>query len=258
MESLKDDLKILNVKQLKKIISNSNIKNYSKLKKNELINLIVINKLRTAKKGTKPELLKPKTKIKVGRKFPPKSQPKSQPKSAEQKEKEAMEKEMKRYRTEEEQQRQEDYKKFGMHLQTTGGGGYGSHNLSLKQELERDTKLLEQRIRNEKKDLKRFGGNDEMIKYREKTIKNLEKELKDIQIVYKEKEKRNKEREKRDKEREKRDKEREEERRKVNEERKQIREYNKMMSSSVKDRLKDTEQASKAGLTIDEYLDNLL
>tara|TARA_R110002012_G_scaffold316534_1_gene531615 strand:- start:20 stop:421 length:402 start_codon:yes stop_codon:yes gene_type:complete len=60
MESLKDDLKKLNVKQLKNIISNSNIKNYSKLKKNELINLILANKTRIAKTGTKPELLKPK------------------------------------------------------------------------------------------------------------------------------------------------------------------------------------------------------
>lgn len=82
MDTLKDDLKILTVAQLKKIISNSNIKNYSKLKKQELINLILANKSRIAKKGTKPELLKPKTKIKVGRKFPPKSQekPKSQAK----------------------------------------------------------------------------------------------------------------------------------------------------------------------------------
>jgi hypothetical protein len=141
-----------------------------------------------------------------------------QEKTIEQKEIEAMEKEMKRYRIEEEQQRQESYNRFGMHLQTTGGGGFGNNTLSLKQELERDTKLLEQKIRNQKKELKKFKEQKPNI-YSDERLKQLEKELKDLPIVYKEREAREKEREAlrkerkaREKEREAREKEREKER----------------------------------------------
>lgn len=74
-DTLKENLKKLTVKKLRNIISNSNIKNYSKLKKLELINLILSNKTRIAGSGTNPDFLKPKTKIKVGRKITPKSNP---------------------------------------------------------------------------------------------------------------------------------------------------------------------------------------
>ena len=80
-DTLKENLKKLTVKKLRNIISNSNIKNYSKLKKLELINLILSNKTRIAGSGTNPDFLKPKTKIKVGRKIPPKSQAKPKSKS---------------------------------------------------------------------------------------------------------------------------------------------------------------------------------
>jgi len=180
-----------------------------------------------------------------------------QEKTIEQKEIEAMEKEMKRYRIEEEQQRQESYNRFGMNLQTTGGGGFGNNTLSLKQELERDTKLLEQKIRKQKKELKKTKekykerkDGDEYIKFDEELLKELEKELKDLSIVYKEREalreEREKEREKRDKEREALREEREKEREKRDKEREALQKEREALDKEREKRYKSLEEEREA------------